>query len=402
MSKLSFMEKLLDGVEVEWKALGEIAEIYGGLSGKSKSDFEDGNARYIPYKNIFANPEVDMTNLELVKVSAYESQHEVRFGDVLFTGSSEVADEAGMSSAVTAQLEGPVYLNSFCFGLRFNENIRPHPGFLKHLFRAHVMRLEIARTASGVTRFNISKASFKKIRIPIPYPQHPEQSLEIQATIASTLDSFTELNTLLTSELTARKAQYKYYRDQLLSFKEGEVEWKTLGKIGEIIRGTAITEKETTPGEFPVVGNGPKHNYFHNKSNRNGETVVIARSGAYAGLVSYWNKSFFLTDAFSIHPDNKVLSTKFLYYVLKKDQLKIHLMGKGAGVPHVRASDFESYKVPVPLMAEQEHVVAVLDNFDTLTSSISEGLPREIELRQKQYEYYRDLLFSFPKPEAAS
>ena len=74
-------------------------------------------------------------------------------------------------------------------------------------------------------------------------------------------------------------------------------------------------------------------------------------------------------------------------------------MGKGAGVPHVRAKDFESYKIPVPPLEEQARIVAILDKFDALTNSISEGLPREIELRQKQYEHYRNLLLSFPIPE---
>jgi len=170
-----------------------------------------------------------------------------------------------------------------------------------------------------------------------------------------------------------------------------------LEEVGKILRGTAITKKETNPGEIPVVANGPSHNYYHDKSNRSGETIVIARSGAYAGLVSYWNKPIFLTDAFSIHPENKVLKSKFLYYVLKNDQIKIHLMSKGAGVPHVRAKDFESYEIPVPPIEKQIRIVATLDKFDTLINSIGEGLPREIELRQKQYEYYREQLLSFPK-----
>ena len=214
------------------------------------------------------------------------------------------------------------------------------------------------------------------------------------------MDTFTELTAELTAELAARKKQYTFYLDQLLSFEDGEVEWKALGEVGEILRGTAITEKETSPGEFPVVANGPSHNYYHHKSNRSGETIVIARSGAYAGLVSYWNKPIFLTDAFSIHPENKVLSSKFLYYVLKKDQIKIHLMGKGAGVPHVRAKEFESYKIPVPPLSEQARIACILDKFDALTTSITEGLPREIELRQKQYEYNRNTLLTFPKLEA--
>jgi type I restriction enzyme S subunit len=74
-------------------------------------------------------------------------------------------------------------------------------------------------------------------------------------------------------------------------------------------------------------------------------------------------------------------------------------MGKGVGVPHVRANDFELYKIPVPHLAEQARVVSILDKFDAFTNSITEGLPREIALRQQQYEYYRDLLLSFPKGE---
>ena len=74
-------------------------------------------------------------------------------------------------------------------------------------------------------------------------------------------------------------------------------------------------------------------------------------------------------------------------------------MKKGAGVPHVRVKEFESYNIPVPSLEEQERIVTILDKFDALTTSLTEGLPREIALRQKQYEYYRDLLLSFPKPE---
>ncbi|HFV5577810.1 TPA: restriction endonuclease subunit S, partial [Escherichia coli] len=206
----------------------------------------------------------------------------------------------------------------------------------------------------------------------------------------------------LTAELNMRKKQYNYYRDQLLSFKEGEVEWKTLGEVAQFKRGTAITQKQTTPGEIPVVANGPIPTYFHSESNRQGETIVIARSGAYAGYVSFWNQPIFLTDAFSVHSDLKIVKPKFIYHVLQNKQEHIHAMKKGAGVPHVRVKEFETYDIPIPPITEQERIVSILDKFDTLTNSITEGLPREIELRQKQYEYYRDLLFSFPKPETLS
>jgi type I restriction enzyme S subunit len=169
------------------------------------------------------------------------------------------------------------------------------------------------------------------------------------------------------------------------------VEWKALGDVGTILRGTAITEKETNLGAFPVVANGPGHNYYHDKSNRSGETIVIARSGAYAGLVSYWNQPIFLTDAFSIHPDTTVLSTKFLYYFFKNDQTKIHLMGKGAGVPHVRAKDFESYRIPILPLGEQARIVSILDAFTAITTELT----TELTDRKKQYNYYRDQLLSF-------
>lgn len=231
MSELSYLEKLLDGVEVKWLPLGNVAEIYGGLTGKSKSDFENGNARYVSYKKIFGYLDVNDYPTDYVYISEGERQNKVRYGDVLFTGSSEIADEAGMSSAVTVHFDESVYLNSFSFGIRFSNSIKIKPEFAKYLFRTHFMRSEIAKTASGVTRFNISKSRFKKILVPIICPNDPEKSLAIQSEIVRILDKFTALTAELTAELNMRKKQYNYYRDQLLSFKEGEVEWKTLGDV---------------------------------------------------------------------------------------------------------------------------------------------------------------------------
>ena len=210
--------------EVEWKALGEVAEIYGGLTGKSKADFDGGNAKYITYKNIFSNLAVDLESLESVKISDSENQHCVEYGDVLFTGSSETADEAGMSSVVTSDFAHPIYLNSFSFGLRFKAGICIAPDFSKHLFRCSFMRTKISKSASGVTRFNISKERFRKIPIPIPCPDNPKKSLEIQSEIVRILDTFTELTAELTAELKARKKQYEYYRDLLLSFPKPDKE----------------------------------------------------------------------------------------------------------------------------------------------------------------------------------
>lgn len=421
MSNASFMEKLLEGVEVEWKLLGQVAEIYGGLSGKNKADFENGNAKYISYKNIFGNIDVNFDRLDSVKVSASENQHEVKYGDVLFTGSSETADEAGMSSAVTTKFDGMVYLNSFSFGVRFNDDIQMTPEFSKYLFRSHFMRKEIAKTASGVTRFNVSKARFKKIEIPIP-------PSEVQSEIVRILDNFTELTAELTAELSVRKKQYNYYRDQLLTFDDGEVEWKTLGEVGEFIRGKRFVKTDMMAEGFPCIHYGEMYTHYNIWAKEaksfisnelalklrvanHGDVVIVAagetiedigRGTAWLGDtgVVIHDACFFFKSTLNPKYVAYFTRTKFFH-----DQIKKHI--SSGKISAINANGLSKAKIPIPYpndldksLAEQKRIVSILDKFDALTNSITEGLPREIGLRQQQYEYYRDMLLSFPKVES--
>ena len=178
-----------------------------------------------------------------------------------------------------------------------------------------------------------------------------------------------------------------------------------MGDVVNIKRGKSITKKQIIGGEIPVIAGGRKPAYFHNASNREGQTIVIAGSGAYAGYVSWWEHPIFVSDAFSIKT-HETLVPKYCYYWLQSQQENLHDLKSGGGVPHVYPRDIAPLLIPIPYpesleksLAEQNRIVAILDKFDTLTTSISEGLPREIELRQKQYAYYRDLLLSFPKPD---
>ncbi|MFH1902633.1 MAG: restriction endonuclease subunit S [Candidatus Omnitrophota bacterium] len=147
---------------VEFKELGELGEFYGGLSGKSKDDFSNGNAKFVTYMNIYSNIAVNTDIDVFVKVSKDENQNRIEYGDVLFTGSSETPDECGMSSVLTKKINELLYLNSFCFGFRLNDNNLLLPEFSKYLFRDEQMRKQIAKTASGVTRFNVSKTKLIK------------------------------------------------------------------------------------------------------------------------------------------------------------------------------------------------------------------------------------------------
>ncbi len=215
---MSILENLLSEhcpSGVAYKTLGELGDFYGGLSGKSKDDFSNGNAKFVTYMNIFSNIAVNIDINTFVKVSKDENQNKIEYGDVLFTGSSETPDECGMSSVLTKKADESLYLNSFCFGFRFHNTNLLLPEFSKYLFRDEQMRKQIGKTASGVTRFNVSKKRFAKIKIPLP-------PLAVQEEIVKILNSFTELE----AELEARKKQYEYYRTELLTFNERERESK--------------------------------------------------------------------------------------------------------------------------------------------------------------------------------
>lgn len=383
MSNLSFMEKLLDGVEVEWKALGD------------DDFFEVANSGRKPVK----------ASLRVAGTTPYYGANNIQDYVDGYTHDGEytlIAEDgsASLENYSIQYVSGKFWANNHVHVICGKSGVNTR--YLYH----YLCIVNFMSFLTGGGRAKLTKGKMVEIQIPIPCPENQKKSLEIQAEIVRILDTFTELTTELTAELTAelnaRKKQYNYYRDQLLSFEEGEgeVEWKTLGEVAEFRRGTAITKKQTTNGNIPVVANGPLPTYFHGEINREGETIVIARSGAYAGYVSYWNQPIFLTDAFSVHPNSLILMAKFVFHLLQNKQEHIHGMKKGAGVPHVRVKEFESYLVPVPSLTDQARIVAILDKFDTLTNSISEGLPREIDLRQKQYEYYRDLLLSFPKPDS--
>ena len=243
---------------VEWKALGEIGKIYGGISGKKKEDFKNGNKKLITYKNVYENLSLNFNVEDKVRIEENEKQRKLKYGDIIFTSSSENLKECGLSSVVTETPNEELYLNSFCFFLRLNNDNLLLPNFSKHLFRSEILRKKIIKTASGVTRFNVSKELMKKIQIPLP-------PLKKQAKIAAVLDKFTELTEELTEELTAREAQYEYYRNMLLSenylnkiseklikeFCPGGVEWKKLGEVCEIGTGKSNTNEQSDNGKYP-------------------------------------------------------------------------------------------------------------------------------------------------------
>ena len=171
--------------------------------------------------------------------------------------------------------------------------------------------------------------------------------------------------------------------------KNEKVEWKKLGEVCEFNRGKTITKKNAIEGDIPVIGGGQKPAYYHNESNREGITITVAGSGAYAGFVSYWEIPIFLSDAFSVE-SSKELNKRYLFHWLLQNQSRIYELKQGSGVPHVYGSDLAKFEIPIPSLEIQEKIVKILDKF---TNYVTE-LQSELQSRTKQYTYYRDKLLS--------
>ena len=165
------------------------------------------------------------------------------------------------------------------------------------------------------------------------------------------------------------------------------VEWKELGEVALLKRGKTITSKTATDGPYPVISGGQKPAYFHGEFNREGETITVAGSGAYAGFVMYWDEPIFVSDAFSIEPLEGALIPKFLYHYLLEKQEILFSLKKGSGVPHVYPKDVAKILIPIPPLEIQEKIVQILDKFTEYVT--------ELTSRKKQYSFYRDKLLSF-------
>ena len=247
-------------------------------------------------------------------------------------------------------------------------------------------RLEQYNTAGGVP--SLTQKVLNKIRIPVP-------PLPVQSEIVRILDNFTEL--------TARKKQYEYYRNKLLTFSDAQegttsnVEWRALSEIAEISTGSSNTDDSVQGGCYPffVRSQQPlaKDEYEYDE-----EAIITAGDGVGVGKVfHYINGKYALHQrAYRIHPAADELLGKYLYHYFVAIFPKYigQQMYQGS-VPSIRRPMLNKFKVAIPTLELQKRIVNVLDNFDAICADLNIGLPAEIEARQKQYEYYRDALLTY-------
>ena len=410
-----FIERLLDGAEVEWKKLGEISTQISGMSGVSNKWASSGNCRFIDYLNAYKNIKIDICQLPFATVKKL-NQTELRQGDILFTSASETPDECAISSVIEDKIGSGIFLDDHLFGIRINEKYKGiiDSSFLNYYFHSPDFRKTVNKAVRGVTRFYISKVAFMRLSIPIP-------PLSVQRKLVEILDKFTELEAELEAELDCRKRQYEYYRNKLLAFdmlntppeKLNSINWLTIKDISKNISsgGTPRSNNATYyGGDIPWLRTQEVN--FSDiwdtevKITKEGmdassakyipaNCVIIAMYGATVGRVGI-NKIPLTTNqaCANIEVDENIALYRYVFHYLSSQYEYIRSLGAGSQT-NINARIVKGLKIPLPPLSEQQRIVSILDKFDTLTSSISEGLPKEIELRRKQYEYYREQLLSF-------
>ncbi|EMM5785293.1 restriction endonuclease subunit S [Xanthomonas arboricola pv. juglandis] len=400
MSSVKFLEKLLDGAEVKWRALGTLGELVRG-NGLQKKDFTEAGVPAIHYGQIYTYYGLSTTETKsFVSPELARQLKKVNKGDVVITNTSENLEDVGKAlvylgeqQAVTGGHASILKPGRLLLGKYF-----------AYFTQTNQFASEKRRYAKGAKVIDISATDMAKISIPIPCPEDSEKSLEIQTEIVRILDAFTELTAELTAELTVRKRQYNYYRDQLLKFEEGDVEWKTLGDLAENLDSMRkpITSGLRESGDIPYYGASGIVDYVKDYI-FDCDLLLVSEDGANL-LARNTPIAFSISGKSWVNNHAHVLKfetyaeRRYVEYYLNSIDLTPYI--SGAAQPKLNKKNLESISIPDRSPEEKKRIVAFLDKFDALTNSITDGLPREIALRQKQYEYYRDQLLSFSKPVA--
>ena len=371
-----YIARLLQGAEVVWKPLGEVlkrtkgtkitagqmkaihkdkapVKIFAGGKTVAFVDFED-----IPEKDINQKPSIIVKSRGIIEFEYYDKP---------FSHKNEMWSYYSENE---------------------NINIKYVYYFLKQ------QEPYFQKLGSKMQMPQIALPDTEKFQIPLP-------PLSVQQEIVRILDKFTQLEAELEAELDCRKRQYEYYRNNLLSYEGNEVEWKTLDQISENLdsKRQPITSGLRTSGKIPYYGASGIVDYVEDYI-FDGDFLLISEDGANL-LARNTPIAFSVSGKIWVNNHAHILKfrtyeeRRFIEFYLNKTDLTPYI--SGAAQPKLNKKNLNSIKFPIPPLKEQQRIVSILDKFDTLVNSISEGLPKEIALRRKQYEYYREKLLSFPK-----
>ena len=393
---MKYIEKLLKGAEVKWMPLGEVAELKRGRV-ISKEYLYENVGDYPVYSSQTVN------NGEIGKINTFD------FEQKAITWTTD-----GANAGTIFYRDGRFSITNICGLITIKDT-----QILSYKYLYYWLSIEAKKHVySGMGNPKLMSNQMGKVPIPIP-------PLAVQEEIARILDKFTTLEAELEAELDCRKRQYEYYRNQLLSLDVisnkgnlNNVEVVTLGEIGTFVRGSGLQKKDFTPTGVGCIHYGQIYTYYGTCADKtksfvsyetakqlkhveHGDVIITNTSENVDDVckaVVYLGKEPIVTGGHAsiFKPSEKIDGKYFAYYTqtewFARDKRKY---AKGTKVIDVSATDLAKIKIPIPSLAEQQRIVSILDKFEALTTSISEGLPKEIALRRKQYEYYRNQLLSF-------
>ena len=375
MSKLDELIQEYCPNGVPYVELGTVVNFLNGRAYKQSELLDSGKYKVLRVGNFHTNDKWYYSDLELDQDKYCED------GDLLYTWAATLGPEIWSGEKVI--------FHYHIWKLVFDEKV------LNKRFLFHFLKMDIdtiSKSLTNSTMPHVSMASMKKRIVPVP-------PLEVQLEIVRVLDSFTLLTAELTAELTARKKQYEYYRNTLLTI-DSNIPIKTIEQLCKVSAGgdapkDAMSKEKTDEYIIPIISNGVGENALYgytNKAKITEPAVTVAARGT-IGYAEYRDYPYFpIIRLLSLIPNDKdELDTKYLYYCLQGKQYNVPT----TGIPQLTAPMVKQVEIPVPALSIQKRIVDVLDNFEKICTDLSIGLPAEINARQKQYEFYRNQLLTF-------
>ena len=408
MSKLDELIKELCPNGVEYKRLGELG-IFENIGVDKKVNINEKEILLLNYTDIYKNNYIDRLIPKMV-VTANDKKIEncsVEEWDIFITPTSETKEDIGHASVILETISNCCYSYHIMRYRLINPN-RVTASFIMYLFYSQDLKKQILKYAQGLTRYGLSKEKFSNLLIPFP-------NIRIQEEIVKILDDYTksveELKEKLNEELIARKKQYSWYRDYLLKF-ENKIEIVKLGDIVEVYDGTHQTPDYKKTG-IPFISVENIDNIYNTEKYISEEDyeknyrikpkiddIFMTRIGTIGkcAIVTKNNPLAYYVSLALLRPNKNKIDSAYLKYIIEsgigKKELNKRILFTAVPIK-INKGDIDKLEIPLPSLEVQKRIVEVLDNFEKICNDLNIGLPAEIEAREKQYEYYRNILLTF-------
>lgn len=349
---------------VKWVKLGEVAEVGTGSGNRQDAVNKGAYPFYV-------------RSQEVLQSNSYEFDEEA----IIIPGEGGIGD-------IFHYVNEKYFLHQRAYRIHLlSDDISTK--FLFYYFKTNFKTYILSKSLNAAVS-SIRKPMLLDFDIPLP-------PLPIQEEIVKTLDTFSALLDNIDEEIAQREKQYEYYREKLLTFKEGECEWKKLVTFAKVLRGKRLTKNMLSSlDKYPVYHGGLEPIGFYYENNRSANTVMIINVGASAGTIGYCNVDFWSSDGCFCIEKTKQVNDKYLFHIFKIKEGYIQSKVRNAGIPTLDNNVIENISIPLPSPSRQAEIVKTLDAFEAIINN----LKAEREQRQKQYEYYREALLNFKNDRA--